>query len=79
MKKLLPALLALLLISLVACGTPTSTTSSPTTLPTQLLTPTQTETEPVSVVTFADPALEVIVRGAMGKSSGDIRLQKRKL
>lgn len=78
MKKSLPALLALLLISLVACGTPTSTTSSPTTLPTQLITPTQTETEPVSVVTFADPALEVIVRGAMGKSSGDITVAEAK-
>ncbi|MFA7135232.1 MAG: leucine-rich repeat domain-containing protein [Bacteroidales bacterium] len=71
MKKALPVFLALLLLaSLVACGTPTSTTPLPT--------PTQTETATTRVVAFADPALEVIVRGAMGKPSGDITLAEAK-
>jgi hypothetical protein len=75
MKKALSALLALLfLTSLVACGRPTSTTTLPTPLPT----PTQTETATTSVVTFADPTLEVIVRGAMGKPSGDITVTEAK-
>ena len=71
MKKTLSALLALLLLtSIVACGTPTSTT--------QLPTPTQAETAPISVVTFADPSLEAIVRDAMGKPSGDITVAEAK-
>lgn len=71
MKKALPTLLALLLLtSLVACGTPTSTTPLPT--------PTQTEMTTTSVVTIADPTLEVIVRGAMGKPSGDITVAEAK-
>ncbi|MCK9350252.1 MAG: hypothetical protein M0P44_03385 [Clostridiales bacterium] len=75
MKKALPALLALLLLtSLVACGTPTSTTPLSTPLPT----PTQTEMATTSVVTIADPTLEVIVRGAMGKPSGDITVAEAK-
>lgn len=75
MKIALSGLLALLLLaSLVACGTPTSTTPLPTPLPT----PTQTETATTSVVAFADSALEVIVRGAMGKPSGDITVAEAK-
>ena len=71
MKKALSALLALLLLtSLAACGAPTSTTPLPT--------PTQTETAPASVVAFADPSLEAIVRGAMGKPSGDITVAEAK-
>ena len=71
MKKILSALLALLLLtSMVACGAPTSTTQSPTS--------THTETATTSIVTFADPALEAIVRGAMGKSSGDITVAEAK-
>lgn len=70
MKKTLPALLALLLTSLVACGTPTSTTPLPT--------PTQAETATASVVTFADPTLEVIVRGTINKPGGDITVAEAK-
>jgi hypothetical protein len=65
MKKILSALLALLLItSLVACGTPASTTQLPMLTPTEAATP--------NIVTFADPALEAMARDAMGKPSGDI-------
>lgn len=70
MKKALSALLALLLVSLAACGAPTPTTT--------ITTPTQTETEITDVVTFADPTLEEIVRGAIGKPSGDITLTDAK-
>ena len=70
MKKILPALLALLMLtSLVACDAPAST---------PLPTPTQTEMATTSVVTIADPTLEVIVRGAMGKPSGDITVAEAK-
>lgn len=75
MKMALPALLALLLLtSLVACNTPASTTPLPTPSPA----PTQTETAMTSVVTFADSTLELIVRGAIGKPSGDITVAEAK-
>lgn len=64
MKKVLPALLALLLTSSVACGMPTSTSQLPT------LTPAETAT--TGIVTFADSALEAMVRSIMGKPNGDI-------
>ena len=71
MKKALLALLApLLLASMVACGTQTSAE--------QLSTPTQAETAATSVVVFADPVLEAIVRDAMGKPSGDITVAEAK-
>ena len=70
MKKGLPALLALLLTSLVACGTPPSET--------QLSVPTQEDTAASSIVTFADPALESVVRDAMGKPNGDITVAEAK-
>lgn len=70
MKKGLPALLALLLTSLVACGTPSSET--------QLSVPTQEDTAASSIVTFADPALESMVRDAMGKPNGDITVAEAK-
>jgi hypothetical protein len=71
MKKALSALLALLLLaSIVACGAPTSTTQLPTFSPAEAAT--------TSVVTFADPALEAMVRDAMGKPSGDITLAEAK-
>ena len=71
MKKALLALLALLLLaSIVACGTQTSTE--------QLPTPTQTEAATTNVVAFADPALEAIVRDAMGKPNGDITVAEAK-
>ena len=71
MKKGPSVLLALLLLtSLVACGAPTSITQLPT------LTP--TETAAASIVTFADSALESMVRTAMGKPSGDITVAEAK-
>ena len=71
MKKFLPALLALLLLTtLVACGAPTSTTHLPT------LTP--AETAMTSIVTFSDPTLESMVRTAMGKPTGDITVAEAK-
>ena len=60
MKKTLYILLAALLaIGFAACGAPTATTT-----PSVSAVP--------SVVTFADPVLEAMVRGAMGKPEGDI-------
>ena len=71
MKKILPALLALLLLtSSVACGTPTSTTQLPTL--------TRSETATTGIVTFSDPALEEMVSSAMGKPSGDITVAEAK-
>lgn len=61
MKKTLSALLALVLaLGLTACGAPAATASP------------SAETPAPSVVTFADPALEAMVRGAMGKPEGGI-------
>lgn len=71
MKKTLSALLALLLlISSGACGTPASTS--------QLSTLTPKETAATSIVTFSDPALEAMVRDAMGKPNGDITVAEAK-
>lgn len=54
-------LTALLTIGLVACGTPATT-----------ITPTIEASQAPAIVAFADPALEAMVRGAMGKPEGDI-------
>ena len=71
MKKALPVLLVSLLLTLsVACGKPTSTTPLPT------LTP--AETTASSMVAFTDPALEAMVRGVMGKPSGNITVAEAK-
>ena len=71
MKKVLPALLTLLLLtSSVACGKPNSAA--------QLPTPMSTDTASTSMVTFADPALEAMVRDAMDKPSGDITVAEAK-
>ena len=62
MKKIHNILLAALLaIGLAACGTPTATT-----------TPSFAATSVPAAVKFADPVLEAMVRGAMGKLEGDI-------
>lgn len=62
MKKTLYILLAALLaIGFAACGAPTATT-----------TPSFSASTVPAVVTFADPVLEAMVRGAMGKPEGDI-------
>ncbi len=68
MKKLLCATLAMLLaLSLAACGVPAATESP---------LPQPEESPPAAAapadVTFADPVLEAMVRGAMGKPEGGI-------
>ncbi len=62
MKKPLYFVLAMwLALSIAACGAPAATTP-----------PLSSLTATPAVVTFADPALEAMVRGAMGKPEGDI-------
>jgi len=56
-------LAALLVMGLVACSTPT-----------EISTPSFVATAIPTVVTFADPVLEAMIRGAMGKTEGDITL-----
>jgi len=61
-----------LLISLAACGAPASSPEGSTTpSATQSTTPSATP-EPQETVVFADPVLEAMVRGAMGKPEGAI-------
>ncbi len=86
MKKTLFALLALLLVlSLAACGEPTSIEtlspevleSAPVETPEPTVEPTPESTEestPEPVVVFTDPVLEELVRKAMDKPEGDITL-----
>jgi hypothetical protein len=64
----------LLTITLAACSTPavTTTSSNPAVEVTTTSSPVETST-PV-VVTFADPVLEAMIRGAMGKPEGEITL-----
>jgi len=76
MNRSLHKLLAVLLtLSLVACSTPvvTTTPSVPTAaVPAATMTPAISVTALPAVVTFTDPLLEEMVRGAMGKPEGDI-------
>ena len=61
MKSLLRIMLTIwLVLSLTACGAPTATTPSPT------------SSTASDTVTFADPVLEAMVRGSMGKPQDDI-------
>lgn len=76
MKNPLRNLLSVLLtLTLAACSTPAATT--PPSIPDAVV-PAATMTMPVAataipaVVTFKDPVLEAMVRGAMGKLEGDI-------
>lgn len=76
MNRSLHKLLAVLLtLSLVACSTPVVTTTP--SVPAAAM-PAATTTPPISVtalpavVTFADPVLEEMVRGTMGKPEGGI-------
>lgn len=64
MKKSLFAFLALLLTLSWACTPPNSAA--------QLPTPMSADTAATSMVTFADPTLEAMVRDAMGRPNGDI-------
>ncbi|MEN6623957.1 MAG: hypothetical protein ABFD50_20730, partial [Smithella sp.] len=64
MKKTNSILLtALLVIGLVACSTPA-----------EISTPSFVATAVPTVVKFIDPVLEEMIRGAMGKTEGDITL-----
>ena len=64
----------LLTITLAACSTPAVTTTSSNPAVEVTTTSTPVETSAPVVVTFADPALEAMIRGAMGKTEGDITL-----
>ncbi len=76
MKKLLTKLPAFFLaIILTACGTPavSTTPATPVTaVPAVTMSPQMPATEAPAVVTFTDPVLEEMVRGAMGRPQGDI-------
>lgn len=76
MKKRMSILPAILLIlSLIACTTPTAA-PTPTIPaggePAATMTPLAAVTEESAVVSFEDPLLEEMVRGAMGRPEGDI-------
>ena len=73
-KSIYHLLTALMTIGLAACSAPTAITipSNPVAEVTKTSSPVETSV-PV-VVTFADPVLEAMIRGAMGKTEGDITL-----
>jgi hypothetical protein len=62
----------LLTITLAACSTPTVTTTSSNPVAEVTTTSSLVETSAPVVVTFADPVLEAMIRGTMGKTEGDI-------
>ena len=64
----------LLTITLVACSTPAVTTTSTNPVAEVTTTSSLVETSVPVVVTFTDPALEAMIRGAMGKPEGEITL-----
>lgn len=70
MKKMLLTLLAAMMaLGLTACGMPANTSNASPSGTTPSLPST---TSAPAVVTFADPVLEAMVRGTMGKPEGDI-------
>ena len=64
----------LLTITLAACNTPTVTKTSSNPVAEVTTTSSPVETSAPGVVTFADPLLEAMIRGAMGKPEGEITL-----
>jgi hypothetical protein len=64
----------LLTIILAACSTPAVTTTPSNPVADVTTTSSLVETSVPVVVTFADPVLEAMIRGAMGKTVGDITL-----
>ena len=73
MKRFVSIYLSLaLLISLAACGTPASAPEGSSAPTTSLTTVPSATTKPQETVVFADPVLEAMVRGAMGKPEGAI-------
>ena len=64
----------LLTITLAACSTSAVTTTSSNPAVEVTTTSSLVETSVPGVVTFADPVLEAMIRGAMGKPEGEITL-----
>lgn len=64
----------LLTITLAACSTPAVTTTPSNPVAEVTTTSSLVETSVPVVVTFADPVLEAMIRGTMGKTEGDITL-----
>lgn len=62
----------LLALTLTACSTPVVTTTPSTPVAEVTTTSSPIETSAPIVVTFADPVLEAMIRGAMGKTEGGI-------
>lgn len=68
-------ILVLITIILAACSTPSVTTTPPSTPRSEVTTTSSPGATPVPVIVpFADPVLESMIRGAMGKTEGDITL-----
>jgi hypothetical protein len=71
MKRIIFILLtAFLAISIAACDPPAPTPAAPT--PAALSPQPSSPSAALEIVTFADPVLEAMVRGSMGKPTGDI-------
>ncbi len=66
----------LLTITLAACSTPAVTTTSSNPVAEVTTTSSPIETSVTDIVTFADPVLEAMIRGAMGKPEGEITLEE---
>lgn len=64
----------LLTITLAACSTPAVTTTSSNPAVEVTTTSSPVETSAPVVVTLADPVLDAMIRGAMGKTEGDITM-----
>ena len=67
-------LTALMAIELAACSAPTAITIPSNPVAEVTTTSSPVETSVPVVVTFADPVLEAMIRGTMGKTEGDISL-----
>jgi len=73
MRKIVVLILAtIMLLSLAACGAPGNT---PESTPEDSVAPTSAP-ELSETVTFADPVLEDIVRGIIGKPDGSYRVRR---
>jgi hypothetical protein len=64
----------LLTMILASCSTPSATTTPSNTMAEVSATSSLVETSMSGIVTFADPVLEAMIRGTMGKTEGDITL-----
>ena len=73
-KSFCNLLTALMAIGLAACSAPTAITIPSNPVAEVTTTSSPVETSVPVVATFADPVLEAMIRGAMGKTEGDITL-----